>query len=285
MPLCRFLNAQGQDEYALYRHGEICPLSSLGVQIPVDTDPISLGQDWVASLPVPTAAHWIDAPSSLLPPVPHPGKVICIGLNYRDHAIETGSDIPTEPVVFSKFSSTVIGHGDEIQLPIVSSEVDYEAELVVVIGKTARHVATKDAMDFVYGYTCGHDVSARDWQKGRPGGQWLLGKTFDTFAPTGPCVVTTRELIDPSDLRVRMHLNGSTVQDSTTAQLIFDIPTLIAHLSKIVTLQPGDLIFTGTPPGVGAAMNPPRYLQKGDSCTVEIEGIGVLTNACVDEAV
>ncbi|MDC0279111.1 fumarylacetoacetate hydrolase family protein [bacterium] len=285
MPLCRFLNAQGQDEYALYRHGEICPLSSLGVQIPVDTDPISLGHDWVASLPVPTAAHWIDAPSSLLPPVPHPGKVICIGLNYRDHAIETGSDIPTEPVVFSKFSSTVIGHGDEIQLPIVSSEVDYEAELVVVIGKTARHVATKDAMDFVYGYTCGHDVSARDWQKGRPGGQWLLGKTFDTFAPTGPCVVTTRELIDPSDLRVRMHLNGSTVQDSTTAQLIFDIPTLIAHLSKIVTLQPGDLIFTGTPPGVGAAMNPPRYLQKGDSCTVEIEGIGVLTNACVDEAV
>ena len=132
-----------------------------------------------------------------LSPLPTPEKVICIGLNYRDHAIETGAEIPTEPVVFSKFTSTLVGHGDEIVLPKVSSQVDYEAELVVVIGRQGKHIAAEDAMDYVLGYTCGHDVSSRDWQKGRPGGQWLLGKTFDTFAPVGPCLVTTRELPDP----------------------------------------------------------------------------------------
>jgi len=202
-------------------------------------------------------------------------------LNYRDHAIETGAEIPSEPVVFSKFNSALIGHGETILLPAVSSQVDYEAELVVVIGRRAKRVSEENAMSHVFGYTCGHDVSARDWQKGRPGGQWLLGKTFDTFAPIGPCVVTAQELKDPSDLRVKMHLNKTVVQDSTTAQLIFSIPTLIAHLSKIVTLKPGDLIFTGTPPGVGAARNPPVFLQPGDRCTVEIEGIGQLTNDCL----
>ena len=136
-------------------------------------------------------------------------------------------------------------------------------------------------MEFVFGYTCGHDVSARDWQKGRPGGQWLLGKTFDTFAPTGPCIVPVNEISDPANLRVQMHLNGKVVQDSTTAQLIFDIPALIEHLTKIVTLLPGDLIFTGTPPGVGAARNPPVFLQPGDECKVEIEGIGTLVNGCI----
>ena len=136
-------------------------------------------------------------------------------------------------------------------------------------------------MDYVFGFTCGHDVSARDWQKGRPGGQWLLGKTFDTFAPTGPCIVTSSEVSDPSNLRVRMRLNGEVVQDSTTAQLIFDIPSLIEHLTKIVTLLPGDLIFTGTPPGVGAARNPPVFLQPGDECEVEIEGVGTLVNRCI----
>jgi 2-keto-4-pentenoate hydratase/2-oxohepta-3-ene-1,7-dioic acid hydratase in catechol pathway len=207
--------------------------------------------------------------------------VICIGLNYRDHAIETGAEIPGEPVVFSKFNTTLVGHGDSIRLPAVSSEVDYEAELVVVIGKKAKHVPAAAAMDYVFGYTCGHDVSARDWQKGRPGGQWLLGKTFDTFAPTGPCIVPVSEVSDPANLRVRMHLNGEVVQDSTTAQLIFDIPSLIEHLTKIVTLLPGDLIFTGTPPGVGAARNPPVFLKPGDDCKVEIEGIGTLANGCI----
>jgi 2-keto-4-pentenoate hydratase/2-oxohepta-3-ene-1,7-dioic acid hydratase in catechol pathway len=215
--------------------------------------------------------------------VPPPEKILCIGLNYRDHAIETGSEIPTEPVVFSKFNTALVGHGQAIRLPKVAHKVDYEAELVVVIGRTSKHVAAGDAMKHVFGYTCGHDVSARDWQKGRPGGQWLLGKTFDTFAPTGPCVVTTNE-VDPSDLAIRMQLNGEVVQHSTTAQLIFDIPMLISHLSKIVTLRPGDLIFTGTPPGVGAARIPPVFLKPGDRCSVEIEGIGILTNNCEAES-
>lgn len=283
MAICRYQSSEGEVEIAFYRDGMVCPLRDVGVEIAGDVDVSQLGLDWFRQLPEPGPEQWVHAPETLLTPVSHSQKIICIGLNYRDHAIETGSEIPTEPVVFNKFQSTLVGSGDAIVLPKVSQEVDYEAELVVVIGRTARHVAAEDAMSYVLGYTCGHDVSARDWQKGRPGGQWLLGKTFDTFAPIGPCLVTTDELPDPSDLRVRMHLNQDTVQDSTTAQLIFDIPTLIEHLSKIVTLQPGDLIFTGTPPGVGAAMNPPRFLQSGDTCTVEIDGIGKLINRCEAE--
>jgi len=283
MAICRYKTNDGAVEHAIYQDGRVCPLRVLGVELANDADVTQLGKQWFRDLPVPQDDQWVNAPDRLLPPVRNPQKVICIGLNYRDHAIETGSEIPTEPVVFNKFPSTIVGSGDNIVLPRVSSEVDYEAELVVVIGKTAKHVSAVDAMDYVLGYTCGHDVSARDWQKGRPGGQWLLGKTFDTFAPIGPCLVTTDEITDPSDVRVQMHLNGETVQDSTTAQLIFDIPTLIEHLTKIVTLEPGDLIFTGTPPGVGAAMNPPRFLSEGDLCTVEIAGIGRLSNRCQAE--
>ena len=261
----------------------MCPLSKLVDDVPSENALFTRGIDWIASLPEPAEDQWESIPERLLTPIPTPEKVICIGLNYRDHAIETGAEIPTEPVVFNKFTSTLVGHGDEILLPRVSNEVDYEAELVVIIGREGKHIPAANAMDFVFGYSCGHDVSARDWQKGRPGGQWLLGKTFDTFAPVGPCVVTTRELTDPSNLRVRMQLNGEVVQDSTTAQLIFDIPELIEHLSKIVTLRPGDLIFTGTPPGVGAARKPPLFLKHGDDCRVQIDSIGTLVNRCVAE--
>jgi 2-keto-4-pentenoate hydratase/2-oxohepta-3-ene-1,7-dioic acid hydratase in catechol pathway len=284
MALCRYINDQGRPAFALYRPGRICPLERLTGDSPHVDGLFERGSQWLDELPTPTESQWLPAPTQLLPPVSSPEKVVCIGLNYRDHAIETGADIPFEPVVFSKFASTLIGHGDIIRLPKVSHEVDYEAELVVVIGRTAKHVSAAQAMNHVFGYTCGHDVSARDWQKGRPGGQWLLGKTFDTFAPIGPCLVTTGEIPDPSNLRVRMHLNGKVVQDSTTAQLIFDIPSLIAHLSQVVTLKPGDVIFTGTPPGVGAARKPPLYLKPGDECTVEIDGIGQLTNRCEVEA-
>ncbi|MEM6688557.1 MAG: fumarylacetoacetate hydrolase family protein [Planctomycetota bacterium] len=220
---------------------------------------------------------------NLLPPVPNPEKVICIGLNYRDHAIETGAEIPSEPVVFSKFNSTLIGHGSKIVLPTIAKQVDYEAELVVIIGKTAKNVSKGNSLDYVFGYTCGHDVSARDWQKGRPGGQWLLGKTFDTFAPVGPIGVTADEFGSPSDVNIMMRINGETMQASTTAQLIFDVPTLVSRLSAHMTLRPGDLIFTGTPSGVGAARTPPRYLKAGDICEVEIKGIGTLKNLVVDE--
>ena len=283
MAICRYIDDLGNAQYALYQPGRICPLSTLVDEPPTGADLFARGAGWIQSLPVPADSAWLPAPEKLLPAVPPPEKIFCIGLNYRDHAIETGAEIPFEPVVFSKFNSTMIGHGDTIQLPKTANEVDYEAELVVVIGRNAKHVAATDAMNYVFGYTCGHDVSARDWQKGRPGGQWLLGKTFDTFAPTGPCIVTTDELSEPSNLQIRMHLNEEIVQDSSTAQLIFSIPELVEHLTKVVTLKPGDLIFTGTPPGVGAARTPPLFLKPGDRCSVEIEGIGMLTNDCKAE--
>ncbi|QDU97811.1 fumarylacetoacetate hydrolase family protein [Lignipirellula cremea] len=214
----------------------------------------------------------------LLAPIPDPGKVICIGLNYADHAAETGAEIPSQPVVFCKFPTAVSAHGDAIVLPASSSKVDYEAELVVVIGQGGKHIPEASAMDHVAGYACGHDVSARDWQKGTPGGQWLLGKTFDTFAPFGPEMITADEIADPGALAIELRLNGQTMQKSSTSQLIFSVPQLIAHVSSVCTLEPGDVIFTGTPPGVGAARKPPIFLQPGDVVEVEIEGLGLLRN-------
>ena len=196
-------------------------------------------------------------------PIPRPDKVICIGLNYADHAAETGAAIPTEPVVFNKFPEAIIGPASEIQLPTISQQVDFEAELVVVIGRSVKNISESEANSAVFGYSCGHDVSARDWQKGRPGGQWLLGKTFDTFGPLGPSIVTRDEIPDPHNLRIQFRLNGETLQDSSTSQLIFKIPQLIAHLSSFTTLRPGDVIFTGTPPGVGVARQPPEISAAG----------------------
>ena len=220
----------------------------------------------------------------LLAPIPRPGKVICIGLNYRDHAVESGQPIPTEPICFSKFSSAVIGPETPIQLPKVAHKVDYEAELVVVIGKRGKNISCADAMSYIAGYTVGNDVSARDWQIGRPGGQWLMGKTPDTFAPLGPHLVTCDEVADPHQLQIQLRLNGETLQNSNTKELIFKLDELIAHLSQIITLEPGDVIFTGTPPGVGAARKPPIFLKPGDVTEVEIAGLGVLKNSVIAEA-
>jgi 2-keto-4-pentenoate hydratase/2-oxohepta-3-ene-1,7-dioic acid hydratase in catechol pathway len=214
-------------------------------------------------------------------PVPHPQKVICIGLNYRDHAAETGAKVPSDPVVFNKFPTAVIGPEENIRLPRVSQKVDYEAELVVVVGREGRHIPRDRALDYVAGYTCGHDVSARDWQLEKDGRQWLLGKTFDTFGPHGPVLVTSDEIPDPHELGIRFRLNGRTMQDSNTRQFIFRVEELMAYISQVVTLEPGDLIYTGTPPGVGTARKPPVYLQPGDICEVEIDRIGVLRNPCV----
>ena len=215
---------------------------------------------------------------TVLAPIGRPGKVICIGLNYRDHAEETGSPIPSEPVCFNKFPQTVIGTGEAIVLPAVSEKVDYEAELVIVIGKKAKHVSAADAHDYVAGYMNGHDVSARDWQKGRPGGQWLLGKTPDTFAPIGPYFVTADDVSDPENLPVKLWLNGELMQDGNTSEFIFGIGALIEHLTKLITLEPGDLIFTGTPPGVGDARDPAVYLKDGDTVEIEIGSLGRLSN-------
>jgi 2-keto-4-pentenoate hydratase/2-oxohepta-3-ene-1,7-dioic acid hydratase in catechol pathway len=221
----------------------------------------------------------------ILPPIPDPGKILCIGLNYRDHAIEGGKAIPQEPVLFSKFSNTLIAHGEAIVVPKVAQKVDYEAELVVVIGKTGKHIPNSaEAFEYVGGYTCGHDVSARDWQFRGEEKQWIIGKTFDTFAPIGPVLVTADEIPDPHRLQVQLRLNGTTLQNSNTKEFIFGIPHLIWFLSQVVTLEPGDLIFTGTPPGVGIARKPPVLLKAGDVAEVEIEKIGVLKNPVVAES-
>jgi len=220
---------------------------------------------------------------NLLPPIPSPEKVICVGVNYADHARESGMEPPAEPVIFSKFPSAVIAHGDPIVLPRLSDTVDYEAELVVVIGIGGRHVSKDKARDHIAGYCCGNDVSARDWQLHKPAGQWLLGKTFDTFAPFGPALVTADEIDDPGKLGIRLRLNGQTMQDSSTDQLIFSVEELIAYVSGVSTLAPGDLIFTGTPPGVGMARKPPVLLKPGDTVEVEIDRVGVLRNPVVAE--
>jgi 2-keto-4-pentenoate hydratase/2-oxohepta-3-ene-1,7-dioic acid hydratase in catechol pathway len=221
------------------------------------------------------------AGATLRAPVPGPQKIVCLGLNYRDHAAESGMEVPKEPILFSKYPSALIGHQGEIVLPEVSTEVDYEAELVVVVGKGGRHIPRERAMEHVAGYTIGHDVSARDWQLHKPGKQWMTGKTFDTFAPVGPALVTADEVPDPHNLGIRLRLNGKTMQDSNTNQLIFRVDEIIAYLSKIFTLEPGDLIFTGTPPGVGMARKPPVWLQPGDIVEVEIDGLGILRNSVV----
>ena len=219
----------------------------------------------------------------LLAPVPDPRKVVCIGLNYKDHAEESKMAIPKEPVLFSKFPTAVIGHGDNIVLPKVSTKVDYEAELVIVIGKRGRHLSLADAEKCIAGYTVGHDVSARDWQLEKDGKQWMAGKTFDTFAPCGPVIVTSDELGDPHALQISLRLNGQTLQNSNTIQMIFKANEIVAYISQIFTVEPGDLIFTGTPPGIGHAKTPPLYLKAGDVAEVEIQGIGILRNPVVGE--
>lgn len=217
----------------------------------------------------------------LLAPIPRPGKFIAIGLNYSDHAAEAGLPIPQYPVVFSKYANAIIGPGEPIILPKVSNQVDYEAELGFVIGKRARYVSERDAMSYIAGYLPINDVSARDYQNRTS--QWTIGKTFDTFAPLGPALVTADEIPNPQDLAIRLTINGEVLQDSNTCNLIFGIPQLVAALSEVMTLEPGDVVSTGTPPGVGMARKPPRWLKPGDVVNVEIEGLGTLTNPVVAE--
>jgi 2-keto-4-pentenoate hydratase/2-oxohepta-3-ene-1,7-dioic acid hydratase in catechol pathway len=229
----------------------------------------------------PKAARYPEGGVKLLAPVPDPQKVICVGLNYRDHAAESGAPLPREPVLFSKFATALVGDGDAIVLPPVSREVDYEAELVLVVGKKGRHLTRENALEHLAGYTIGHDVSARDWQLKKDGKQWLAGKTFDTFAPCGPHLVTAGEVHDALNLGIRLRLNGQTMQNSNTRQMIFSPAEVLAYVSQIVTLQPGDLVFTGTPPGVGFVRQPPVFLKAGDVVEVEIDGLGVLRNGVV----
>jgi 2-keto-4-pentenoate hydratase/2-oxohepta-3-ene-1,7-dioic acid hydratase in catechol pathway len=220
----------------------------------------------------------------LLAPV-EPRALVCIGMNYREHTADLGVADPVYPVVVPKGLNALQHPGAAIELPrfMASAKVDYEGELAVVIGRDAKNVEPKQALDYVFGYTCANDVSARDWQFERGGGQWARGKQFDTFAPLGPWLVTADEMPDPSRLKLETRVNGETVQKATTASMIFTVPALIAFLSASTTLLAGTVLLTGTPAGVGMKRQPPRWLQKGDVVEVEIEGIGTLRNPVTEE--
>jgi 2-keto-4-pentenoate hydratase/2-oxohepta-3-ene-1,7-dioic acid hydratase in catechol pathway len=209
-----------------------------------------------------------------------PADILCIGLNYRDHAAESNSAIPENPMLFIKSGNTLNNPFDPIPVPRRSDQIDYEAELAVVIGKTAKYVSRHNALDYVLGYTCANDVSARDWQRDKSlgGGQFARGKSFDGFCPLGPWIVTKEEIPDPNSLHIKTFLNGQTMQDHTTGDMIFDVPALIESLSSTMTLRPGSVILTGTPQGVGFARKPPVWMRDGDIVAVEIERIGRLEN-------
>lgn len=285
MRLVTFRRALGAPaELGALMDGGLTPLNPLGLTGMVST--IEQGAPALAMI-----ADYLSRPGhetlplggvKLCAPILRPPKIICIGLNYRDHAEESNMAIPTRPTVFAKFATSIIGPEDEIVLPKASTQPDYEAELAVVIGKRCRYVRKDDWRDVVFGYTIVHDVSARDFQLATS--QWIMGKVFDTFCPMGPCLVTADEIADPHALDIKLSIGGEMLQNSNTRHLIFDIPTLIEHLSSVFTLEPGDVISTGTPAGVGFARKPPRYLKAGDYCTVYVEGIGELRNPVVAEA-
>ncbi len=215
--------------------------------------------------------------ANIHPPIARPEKIIAIGLNYEDHAAETGAEIPEKPVVFTKYPNTIIGPGAPIRIPPITEQVDYEAELAVVVGRRAKNVTESEAPGYVFGYTNANDVSARDLQFSE-GGQWTRSKSIDTFLPLGPYVATRDEIPDPQSLYIRAILNGKTVQDGSTSKMIFSVAELVSFLSQGMTLEPGDIIITGTPPGVGMARNPQLWMKPGDEVTIEIEGLGTLTN-------
>jgi 2-keto-4-pentenoate hydratase/2-oxohepta-3-ene-1,7-dioic acid hydratase in catechol pathway len=217
----------------------------------------------------------------LCAPIPVPPKILCMGLNYRDHAEEARLEIPKYPVIFPKYTNTVIGSGDNIVLPKNSRKPDYEAELGFVIGRRGRHIKAADWRDYVFGYVNCNDVSARDFQMAVS--QWTMGKNFDTFAPMGPYLVTADEIPDPHNLAITLTLDGETMQSSNTRELIFKIPDTVAFLSSVMTLEPGDVVLTGTPAGVGFSRKPPRWLTPGAEVIVQVEGLGQLRNVCVEE--
>jgi 2-keto-4-pentenoate hydratase/2-oxohepta-3-ene-1,7-dioic acid hydratase in catechol pathway len=216
------------------------------------------------------------------PPLLNPPKIICVGLNYLDHAKEAGMPVPERPILFSKWNNSLAGPEDEIPLDGTSQEVDYEAELCFVVGQRAYRVSEANALDYVAGYMCSNDVSARDLQLRLGGGQWVRGKSLDGFCPIGPYLATKDEIPDSANLRIACRVNGQTLQDSNTAQLIFKVPALLSFISQGITLEPGDIVLTGTPSGVGYSRKEPIFLHPGDICEIEIEGLGILRNRFVE---
>ncbi len=284
MRLVMFQKRGGEPEAGVVLDQRVVGLSGAGFP---DTIAVFAGgaeakakiENWVYRPPE-DAAFTLNA-VRLLAPIPRPRKFICVGLNYRDHAAETKMEIPKIPTIFSKFWNTVIGPGEAIVLPKNSSRPDYEAEFAFVIGKGGRYISRDDWAGHVFGYTIVNDVSARDFQMATS--QWLMGKTFDTFGPMGPHIVTADEIADPHTLDIALSIDGETLQSSNTRELIFKIPELVEFISSVMTLEPGDVISTGTPAGVGFARKPPRYLKPGDEVVIRIAGIGELRNPVVAE--
>lgn len=233
----------------------------------------------------------IDRGGSIIPrdsvkivaPIYNPDKVLCVGMNYKDHCEEQNAPVPIEPVIFNKFPSSIIGPTEDLQYPEETQKLDWEVELTIVIGKYAKRVQESDAMNYVFGYTVAHDVSARDWQlePGKNGGQWLIGKAMDGFCPLGPAIVMKEDINDPHNLGLRCRVNGVTKQDSNTNQLVHKTAAMVSFISRFMTLRPGDVILTGTPPGVGVFRKPPEYLKRGDVVECEIDGIGKVVNKIV----
>jgi 2-keto-4-pentenoate hydratase/2-oxohepta-3-ene-1,7-dioic acid hydratase in catechol pathway len=238
------------------------------------TKALERAKDWLHKAPADATVPLAQA--RLLAPLSRPPKIICVGLNYRDHALECNAEIPKVPTIFSKYTTAIIGPGEAIILPKHSKEPDYEAEFAVVIGKGGRYISKDRWREHVFGYTNLNDVSARDFQMATS--QWMIGKTFDTFAPVGPAIVTADEIPDPHALDIQMIINGEVLQSSNTSQMVFRIADLIEHISSVFTLEPGDIISTGTPAGVGEAKKPPRWLRPGDKVVVRISGIPELSN-------
>lgn len=255
--------------------GDEVRLLAAADQIPIGT---WTGQALAARAARPAAVVPL-ASVGLLTPVPSPSKIICVGLNYRDHAAEAGMTLPTSPMLFAKFPSSLTGPGAPIVLPPDSNRIDWEAELTVVVGAPARHVPQSRAVDVIAGYTVANDVSARDLQ--RSDGQFVRAKSYDTFCPVGPWITTVDELGTADDLGIGLRIDGETMQDSRTSELVFGVAELVEFCSRVATLHPGDLILTGTPAGVGLGFDPPRFLQPGEEVTTWVEGIGELVNPVV----
>ena len=285
MRFLTFKRVSGAVEPGVLSDGKIVALTGAGFASVISvieggSKALSKVAEYVSTAPStakldPSAVH-------LLAPVPKPNKIFCIGLNYRDHATESNMEIPKVPTVFSKFTNSVIGSGETIILPKDCTQPDYEAEFALVIGKGGRRIAAADWQQHVFGYMNLNDVSARDLQLATT--QWLMGKSPDTFAPMGPYLVTADEVADPHSLDIKMIVSGEVLQHSNTKHLIFPIPVLIEYISRVITLEPGDVISTGTPAGVGFARKPPRLLRDGDECVVEVEGLGRLVNPVALEA-
>ncbi|SEJ20629.1 2-keto-4-pentenoate hydratase/2-oxohepta-3-ene-1,7-dioic acid hydratase (catechol pathway) [Cyclobacterium xiamenense] len=276
MKLIRFGKAGNEKPGIVTDSGKLLDCSAFGADWTAeflgDPNRLEALKQWLA---VNAASCPEIAPSERLgSPVPYPSKIMCVGLNYSLHAKESGMEVPKQPVLFMKATSALTGPFDPIKLPRNSKATDWEVELAIVIGKKASYVSEEDAMDHVFGYVLHNDVSERDFQL-HHGGQWVKGKSCDTFAPLGPYLVSRDEIADPHQLRLWLKVNGETMQDSTTSDLVFNVPQLVSYISQYMSLLPGDIISTGTPAGVGMGLKPPRYLKAGDEVELGIDGLGV----------